>query len=149
MNIHSRSSKQDSTRARETHLGTPITQVVHRLDIPTARLVEVSKERADNSAPKMADMERLGYVRRRVLDDDRFTLARVVGAVTRVFRGRIGVEPLTRLVGGDVYLVNDFANKRGGVELEMKEGLVMNDRSDELVGLELSFRKRRHRVHSR
>lgn len=40
-------------------LSTPVTQVVHRDDLPPARFVQVGQERAYNSTSKVSNMEGL------------------------------------------------------------------------------------------
>ena len=67
------------------YLCSPVTEVVERVDVPTACLVQVGEERADDRTSQVADMERLGDVGRGVFDDDPLALAEVVGAVLRLF----------------------------------------------------------------
>ena len=67
------------------YLCSPVTEVVERVDVPTARLVQVGEERADDRTSQVADMERLGDVGRGVFDDDPLALTEVVGAVLRLF----------------------------------------------------------------
>lgn len=59
----------------------------------------------------MSDVKGLSDVGRGILDDEFFSRARGVGTVRRLPCGAVVCE--------GVYLVEDFADEGGGVELEM------------------------------
>ncbi|PPQ83733.1 hypothetical protein CVT25_006137 [Psilocybe cyanescens] len=95
---------------------------------PPTRLIQISQKRADGRAPHMPNIERLGDVRRRVLDGD-LTLARVVRAVLRLATGCVAREGID--------LGEHLANLIPRVYGEVEEGLVEHDRLDPIFRLEL------------
>jgi hypothetical protein len=77
----------------------------------------------------MADVEVLCDVRRRVLDDDFLACAGCVRSVLRLTRRCVVCEL--------VHLRQYSAEKRGSLQHEMQERLVMRDGLDKVVRLEL------------
>lgn len=125
---------QWESQKQESHLSSPISQVIHGNDAPPTRLVQIRKERADDSAAQMSNMEGLGDVRRRILDDDFLALACVVRAVRSLTSGRVARK--------SVDLVEHFANHARRVYAEVQERFVEDDSLDPFIRLELSGFKR-------
>lgn len=83
--VRGMSDKRTALIYNSAYLGTPVSEVVHRDHFPSARLVEVREERANDGAPQVADVEGFGDVGGGVLDDDTLALAEVVRAIFRLF----------------------------------------------------------------
>ena len=62
----------------QPYLSSPVTKVVERDDLPAARAVQVGEECADDGTSEVADVEGLGDVWGRVLDDKSLALPEVV-----------------------------------------------------------------------
>jgi hypothetical protein len=77
----------------------------------------------------VSEVEAFDDIRGRVLDDDFFTLARIVETV-------LGLSRKCRMVQS-VHLVENFANHVCGIDSEVEEGFVENDGLNPFVRLEL------------
>ncbi|PPQ83559.1 hypothetical protein CVT25_006795 [Psilocybe cyanescens] len=80
------------SETKNAHLCASIPQIIHRDNLPSTRLIQVLEERADDRPPQMPNLERLGCVRRRVLDDDFLALAGVIRAVLQLPQWRVARE---------------------------------------------------------
>lgn len=112
-----------------THLRAPISQIVHRHDIPSASLVQICQKSANDGRAEVSDVEALRDVRRRVLDHDFLARAGRVRAILGLARWRVMREPMDLRQHG--------ADEGRCLEHEMQERLVMCDRLDVIVRLEL------------
>lgn len=74
-----------------TVLRSPITEVVHASDVPSASLVDVGNESTDDGTPQMTGVDWLGDVGRRKVDEHALALSGLVGAIA-------GHESTVRLV---------------------------------------------------
>jgi len=94
-------------------------------------LVQVCEEGTDNGAPQVSEVEIFEDVWGRVLNDNFFTLPRIVETVFGLSRECKTAE--------SVYLVENFANHIWGINSEVEEGFVVKgDGFNPFVGLELS-----------
>ena len=112
-----------------THLCAPVTEVVHRDDLPTARLVQVREEGANDGTPQVSDVELLCDVRGRVLDNDAFAGTSGVGAILRL-----------TCCGGvreGVDLIEDEAVEGGSGDNEKEVNAFVADALYPFVGFEL------------
>jgi len=78
-------------------------------------------------------VERFRDIRGRKLDHDRFPSSRGISTV-RWFSVRA-------IVCEGMDMIKNLANEAGVIELEMKKLLVVDDRRDEVIGLELDTRE--------
>lgn len=110
----------------------PVAKVVYRNDLPSARLVKIRKERADDRTSQVAYVEALGDVWSGVLDDDLLSRARFVGAVFRLLGSGV--------IGEVVNLRKNGTEERGCVETEVEESFLVDYRFN--VGICLKLRRR-------
>ena len=71
------------------HLSTPIPKIVHRSNIPSVGLVEVCEVCADDCRSEVTDVEVLGYIGGRVLNNNFLSLPRIVPPVIGLTGGRV------------------------------------------------------------
>lgn len=113
----------------ENHLSTPVPKVVHRGDIPSVGLVEVCEVGSDDGRSKVTDVEVLGNVGGRILNDDFLPLPRIIASVFGLASGRV--------LGQVMNLSQDLLIQRRGPTSEVKESLFLSNRLDPFIWFEL------------
>lgn len=117
----------------DAHLRSPVTEIVHGCNLPSAGLVQIRQEPTDDCAPQVADMKGLCNIGRRIFYDDLLALSRAVASVAW--------DLVRREMSEGVHLGKHVANKGRTLALKVQEGFIETDRFDVFVRLKLCKHK--------